>query len=289
MAKAIQQIEKELEALEEQVSAIAQNLEKLYQEYVEILGTTLQQQLIFSVYQICTHEYPQAFLELSLSQQQAFQKKMRELGKEAQEHLKLGGEVLQSIAWEESEEEENSDSEEETEETNFNPNSIKELLNNQPSEPEENSPENVIAWLNLQAEAITMILENVSSNANEILRQAGILPQEFPKEMLDAAVRSEGAGSISNRAPGVLHLMLELERKNNSKKSDEDNEVIQLAIVRLRAAELEFSAPNLNRKRREIRTLEQQLHQLDEQYQKLEQERAIAQAELAWNSSWHQD
>lgn len=289
MAKAIQQIEKELEALEEQVSAIAQNLEKLYQEYVEILGTTLQQQLIFSVYQICTHEYPQAFLELSLSQQQAFQKKMRELGKEAQEHLKLGGEVLQSIAWEESEEEENSDSEEETEETNFNPNSIKELLNNQPSEPEENSPENVIAWLNLQAEAITMILENVSSNANEILRQAGILPQEFPKEMLDAAVRSEGAGSISNRAPGVLHLMLELERKNNSKKSDEDNEVIQLAIVRLRVAELEFSAPNLNRKRREIRTLEQQLHQLDEQYQKLEQERAIAQAELAWNSSWHQD
>jgi predicted phage tail protein len=136
-----------------------------------------------------------------------------------------------------------------------------------------------------------MILENVSSQANTVLQQAGILPKEFPKEMIDAAIQSEGAGTISNRAPGVLHLMLELERKDQqgqSHPSDDENEVMQLAIVRLRVGELEFSAPSLNTKRRTLRNLEQQLQQLDEQYRKLTRERAIAQAELAWRSSWHE-
>jgi hypothetical protein len=110
--------------------------------------------------------------------------------------------------------------------------------------------------------------------------------------MIDAAVHSEGTGTISNRSPGVLHLMLELERKHQSSQSspqDEDNEVIQLAIIRLRVGELEFAAPNLNTKRRTLRNLEQQLQQLDEQYRQLTRERAIAQAELAWRSSWHED
>lgn len=137
-----------------------------------------------------------------------------------------------------------------------------------------------------------MILENVSTQANLLLQQAGVLPQELPQEMIDAAIQSEGAGTMSNRAPGVLHLMLELERKEQqdpSHSSDDENEVMQLAIVRLRVGELEFSAPSLNLKRRTLRNLEQQLQQLDEQYRKLNRERAIAQAELAWRSSWHED
>ncbi len=280
MARTIQQIEKDLTVIEEQVSAIAQTVEKVYEEYIEALGITLEQQLIFSVYQICTQEYPQEFLELSLSEQQAFQKKVRALAREDREHLKLGGEVLQNIAWETSE----------AEETNLNPNPFPEETSNSPQSDSENrSPENVIAWLNLQAKAMTIILENVSSKANRILQESGILPQEFPQEMLEAAVRSQGTGSISNHAPGVLNLMLELEHKNQDRKTEEDREVIELAIVRLRVAELEFAVPNLNRKRREIRTLEQQLEQLNEQYYKFSRERAIAQAELAWKSSWYQD
>lgn len=303
MVRAIQQIETDLKALEQKVSAIAQQIEEAYEDYIQLLGETLQNQLTFSVYQICTQEYPEAFLKLSLSQQQALQKQIRDLGQKAQANFQLGGEILQQIEWSDeqataleemlSEEEDNPEtSDQKDSNSNFNLETLQALLQSGQSPSDENSPENVKVWCYLQAEAITMILENVSSQANTVLQQAGVLPQELPKEMIDAAIQSEGAGTISNRAPGVLHLMLELERKDQqdqSHSSDDENEVMQLSIVRLRVGELEFSAPNLNTKRRTLRTLEQQLQQLDEQYRKLNKERAIAQAELAWRSSWHND
>jgi len=303
MVRPIQQIETDLETLENQVRAIAQKIEKAYEEYIEQLGETLQNQLFFSVYQICTQEYPEGFLKLSLSQQQALQKQIRDLGKEAQANLKLGGAVLQQIEWNDeqaealeemlSEQESVTEDSETRTETDVNAEALQRLLNSgqqEASNSEDNSPEQVRVWCHLQVEAITLILENVSSQANEILQKAGILPQEFPKEMIDAALHSEGTGVISNRSPGVLHLTLELERKHQSGSSQTDeNEVIQLAIVRLRAGELEFVTPHLNTKRRALRHLEQQLQQLDEQYRKLTRERAIAQAELAWRSSWHED
>jgi len=303
MVRPIQQIETDLETLENQVRAIAQKIEKAYEEYIEQLGETLQNQLFFSVYQICTQEYPEGFLKLSLSQQQALQKQIRDLGKEAQANLKLGGAVLQQIEWNDeqaealeemlSEQESVTEDSETRTETEVNAEALQRLLNSgqqEASNSEDNSPEQVRVWCHLQVEAITLILENVSSQANEILQKAGILPQEFPKEMIDAALHSEGTGVISNRSPGVLHLTLELERKHQSGSSQTDeNEVIQLAIVRLRAGELEFVTPHLNTKRRALRHLEQQLQQLDEQYRKLTRERAIAQAELAWRSSWHED
>lgn len=304
MVRAIQQIETDLKALEQKVSAIAQQIEEAYEDYIQLLGETLQNQLTFSVYQICTQEYPEAFLKLSLSQQQALQKQIRDLGQKAQANFQLGGEILQQVEWNDeqataleemlSEEEDNPEtSDQKDSNSNFNLETLQALLQSGQSPSDENSPENVKVWCYLQAEAITMILENVSSQANTVLQQAGVLPQELPKEMIDAAIQSEGAGTISNRAPGVLHLMLELERKDQQDQShssdDEENEVMQLSIVRLRVGELEFSAPNLNTKRRTLRTLEQQLQQLDEQYRKLNKERAIAQAELAWRSSWHND
>ncbi|MDR9402469.1 MAG: hypothetical protein RI580_03420 [Halothece sp. Uz-M2-17] len=302
MVRPIQQIETDLETLENQVSAIAQKIETAYQAYIELLGETLQNQLVFSVYQICTQEYPDGFLKLSLSEQQALQKQVRDLGKEAQANLKLGGDVLQRIEWNDEQAEaleeilsaeEQTTEETENTESQFNLSALQTLLNSgqQESEPDDKSPQKVREWCQLQAEAITMILENVSSEANEILRKTDILPQELPKEMIDAAVHSEGTGAMSNRSPGVVHLMLELERKHQQKSSqqEEEHEVIQLAIVRLRVGELEFAAPSLNTKRRALRNLEQQLQQLDEQYQNLARERAIAQAELAWRSSWHED
>lgn len=303
MVRPIQQIETNLETLENQVREIAQKIEKAYEEYIEQLGETLQNQLVFSVYQICTQEYPEGFLKLSLSQQQTLQKQIRDLGQEAQANLKLGGAVLQRIecndeqaeALEEmlSEQESVTEDSETRTETEVNAEALQRLLNSaqqEASSSEDNSPEQVRVWYHLQVEAITLILENVSSQANEILQKAGILPQEFPQEMIDAALHSEGTGVISNRSPGVLHLTLELERKHQSGSSQTDeNEVIQLAIVRLRAGELEFVTPHLNTKRRALRHLEQQLQQLDEQYRKLTRERAIAQAELAWRSSWHED
>lgn len=325
MARDINLIEKDIEKLQQDVQEISDHLETAYENYTQILGDTLKQQLVFSVYQICTQEYPKGFLSLSLSQQQNLQQKIRELAKTATENLKLGGDLLQMMNLEE----ENDDGEDELEEEASSPNIFSEqwetFSEGQPIEQaasneeefnseqetsqsqesrltqsseetssvgQESTPDNLMAWSNLQEEAMAMILATVSSQANTLLQNMGILPQELPQEMIEAALQTEGAGSISNRAPGVLHLMLEVERKNKDQQSrneNNNNEVMQLAVVRLRVGELEFAAPSLNAKRREIRTTQQQLQKLQEQYNRLTNERAIAQAELAWRSSWHED
>ena len=299
MVRDINLIENDIEQLQQQVQEISNRLGTAYDNYTEILGNTLQQQLVFSVYQICTQEYPQGFLSLSLSQQQDLQQKIRELGKTATENLK--GDLLQMMNLaSESDEEDEEDEEEisspnifsEQWETFSEGKTLEETASDQEMFPrEELTPDNLMVWSNLQEEAIAMILATVSSQVNSLLQQKGVLSQELPKEMIDAALQTEGAGSISNRAPGVLHLMLEVERKNQDQQSrnDNNNEVMQLAVVRLRVGELEFAAPSLNTKRRELRTLQQQLQKLQEQYQRLTNERAIAQAELAWHSSWHED
>lgn len=308
MVRELQTIEKELQTLESQVEEIREKLETAYQEYVEELGDILKQQLIFSVYQVCTQEYPKGFLKLSLSEQQTLQKEIKELVVQAQENLKLGGDILQNLQdnmqleYGESDNLENifsgevntqqTTESEEMIEMRINAQTWQELLGKTPEETEsentEITPEQVINWSNLQEEAIALVLENVSSQANEILHKNHVLPPAFPKEMIDAALQTEGAGSISNRAPGVLHLMLEVERKNQS-ETTEENDVMQLTIIRLRVGELEFAAPTLNTKRRTLRSLNQQLQQLQEQYYRLSKERAIAQAELAWRSSWSQE
>lgn len=304
MTRDINLIENDIEKLQQQVQEISDRLETAYENYTQILGDTLKQQLVFSVYQICTQEYPQGFLSLSLSKQQELQQNIRELGKTATENLKLGGDLLQMM----NVEEDNDDEEDELEEESSSPNIfseqwetfsegkvIEQAASNEEQETSQNkelTPDNLMAWSNLQEEAIAMILATVSSQANTLLQNMGILPQELPQEMIEAALQTEGAGSISNRAPGVLHLMLEVERKNKDQQSrneNNNNEVMQLAVVRLRVGELEFAAPSLNTKRREIRTIQQQLQKLQEQYNRLTNERAIAQAELAWRSSWHED
>lgn len=306
MTRDINLIENDIEKLQQQVQEISARLETAYENYTQILGDTLKQQLVFSVYQICTQEYPQGFLSLSLSQQQELQQNIRELGKTATENLKLGGDLLQMMNVEE--DNDNDDDEDELEEESSSPNIfseqwetfsegkvIEQTASNEEQETSQNqelTPDNLMAWSNLQEEAIAMILATVSSQANALLQNMGILPQELPQEMIEAALQTEGAGSISNRAPGVLHLMLEVERKNKdqqSKNENNNNEVMQLAVVRLRVGELEFAAPSLNTKRREIRTIQQQLQKLQEQYNRLTNERAIAQAELAWRNSWHED
>jgi len=333
MARDLQQIEKELQDLENQAQTIAEQLEQAYQDYTDVLGTTFKQQLIYSVYQLCTQQYPDAFLKLSLSQKQQLQQEVRELTKQAQDQLKLGGEILKQLdSSENNESESNQQSESESksenqqfqesqeilfeqwesfsksenQETSQGQNqtdasdsqrdvdALQQLLGslNQESDDKEKTqpfhPDNVMAWLQLQEEAISTVLENVSSQSNEILRKHSIFPQQFPKEMIDAALQAEGAGSISNRAPGVLHLTLEVERQNQQRKS-EGKEVMQLAVIRLRVGELEFAAPQLNTKRRTIKDLEQQLQQLQKQYRNVSQECAIAQAEHAWRSSWYED
>ncbi|MBH8572357.1 hypothetical protein I8752_04770 [Nostocaceae cyanobacterium CENA369] len=87
MARAIEQIERDIAALQEAIRAIAAELHNAYASYLNSLGQALQKQLILAIYHLCTQGYPENFLKLSLHQRQQLQQAMRKLGQQSARQL----------------------------------------------------------------------------------------------------------------------------------------------------------------------------------------------------------
>ncbi len=88
MARTIQQVKQELEALEQTVTATATQLQNTYEDYLDSLSVSVEKQLILAGYQLCTQIYAESFLQLSFSQREKLQQELRELVKEVKPELK---------------------------------------------------------------------------------------------------------------------------------------------------------------------------------------------------------
>ncbi len=82
MARAIEQIEREIAGLEKAISAIAVELQSAYAKYLTTLGQAVRKQLILASYYLCTQGYPENFLSFSLNQRQQLQHAIRKLGQQ---------------------------------------------------------------------------------------------------------------------------------------------------------------------------------------------------------------
>ncbi|MGK7918703.1 MAG: hypothetical protein AB4080_01670 [Trichodesmium sp.] len=98
---AIAQIRQDLKKIEVAIQEIAKDFYDTYQNYLDVLGKGVGQQLIFASYHICTQKYPEVFLNLSFSQRQKMQEELREIAKIAtqdlQELLDKNPEVRQKL------------------------------------------------------------------------------------------------------------------------------------------------------------------------------------------------
>ncbi|MEB3226741.1 MAG: hypothetical protein VKJ27_00015 [Synechocystis sp.] len=77
MTRSLAKIREQLTQLEAQTETQWHRLGKTYDQYVQHLSRTLQQQAVYAVYQICTQIYPEAFLQLSYNDRHAFQQSIR--------------------------------------------------------------------------------------------------------------------------------------------------------------------------------------------------------------------
>lgn len=87
MVASTEQIKREIKALENTTSAIADEVADLYARYLTTLGQSVRQQLILACYHLCTQNYPERFLRLSFSQRQKLQQAIKGLGKQAEQQL----------------------------------------------------------------------------------------------------------------------------------------------------------------------------------------------------------
>ena len=80
MVNASGHIEQQLSKIQTQTADIATELEALVDSYLKVLSQAGKRQLVLAAYHVCTQIYPDRFLELSLSQRDDLQQRLRELG-----------------------------------------------------------------------------------------------------------------------------------------------------------------------------------------------------------------
>ncbi|NCJ06239.1 hypothetical protein GS597_06855 [Synechococcales cyanobacterium C] len=79
MVALTEQIQQDLKHLEQRVTQVAIELQGLYADYLQCLGSSVQQQLILASYHLCTQTHPEIFLTLSLTQRQTLQQSLQKL------------------------------------------------------------------------------------------------------------------------------------------------------------------------------------------------------------------
>jgi len=288
MARGVEQIERDIAALEEAVSAIAIELRSAYASYLTALGQAEQQQLILASYHLCTQGYPEAFLSLHFSQRQQLQQAIRKLGQYAANQLfALTKTELDLGAGEDGEtgrggEKEMGGGEDDA---NFAP-SPPHPLTPSPSpspSPQPSNPMELATWQQNLELAIASILKILSRDANRLLQQAGILPKKLPEPVLEAAAKAEASAEAMPGPPNLLNLLIETE--NNDQES-EDSGVTYIIAIHLRLSEIEFADATVRAGRNQIRNLLSKVSKLGRDYHKKQRERAVAQAEAAWRASW---
>ncbi len=253
-----QKLKQDLEQIQEQVSLLSVQLRTIYDHYLKDLTQEIKKQLVLAVYHVCTQIYPRNFLTLSFAQREQLQQNIIHTIPEIQNKLL---EIL------------NHSTEDKKGEKEF-------LISN---------PEELVHWLQKIEKAILLGLDQLSKATNHSLQGANIFPPHLPPQVIDFAMQSEATGQSVSGSPNLLNVFVETGQKD---EQDEDSQpptqIAKITAIHLRLVEIELASPNLTIQRRQIRTLSEKLNQLRKQYHKKLQDYAIAEAEMAWRSSWHE-
>lgn len=253
----IEQINRDIAALEETVKAIAIEIENAYISYLTALGQGVAKQLMLATYHLCTQGYPKQFIGLVMSQRQQLQQDIRKLTQTAAEQLLKHAQTEDSFEFSFLQEEKK----------NFS------------------DPVELMKWQFQVEDAIASTLKTLSSQTNSLLQSAEILPNNLPlAPLLEAATSaSDGAPEVtSGSSPNLLNLLIETDSDNESQESS----VTQIIAIHLRLIEIEFADATVRAKRNQIRNISAKLGKLERDYQKKQRERDVAEAEAAWRASW---
>ncbi|ASC72098.1 uncharacterized protein XM38_030520 [Halomicronema hongdechloris C2206] len=155
---------------------------------------------------------------------------------------------------------------------------------------------------------IRTVLQGVTKTANFLLKKAGILP-DLPEVVLAAAAEST-AMDRGPSPPNLLNVLVEMRDRISDDQSEvdldqdldqqeeeeaadhedqDDSRVTHLMAIHLQLSDIEFADPQTSLWRSRLREALAKLKKLGRQYQKKQQEQAIAEAEAAWRAIWYDD
>jgi hypothetical protein len=290
MVGARERIEQDLAELSEAVAALNLEFHSTYEGYLNTLGQAVRQQLILACYHLCTQVAPESFLKLSFNGRQKMQQSIRRLTGVCQEKLRS---LVTESEEEESEEEESEEEEiwEEQEQEEKSPPINYQFQATNYQLPSANYPESLASWQDSIEKSIANILKLLSRDTNRLLQQSGVLPNQLPEPVLEAASQAESSGDSVVGPPNLLNLIIETNDSSGFDNSRETrgNTTIQITAIKLRLSEIEFADADTSAWRQQIRNLSVRLNSIGRDYQKKQRELAVVEAESAWRSSWFED
>ena len=182
----------------------------------------------------------------------------------------------------------------------------------------------VLSWQDDIERTIQDKLCQAAYQINQALKNAQLIPTKVPDRALEAASRADGDGTTD--IPHVIQMLIELDRvesksDQSDNPSDDDDEssgesknsrstdsstniaadrkqrssmqriptLTHVTALQIRLAEVEFHDPLLMRWRRSLREHTLELQSLTREYRKYQRKRSVAEAQVAWRSTWLND
>lgn len=246
MVPEITQIQQSLDKLTNKTIGLARDAHERYKQYLGLLGPAISQKLVSASYHLCTQMYPEAFLTLSLNQQQALQQDLQKLGQNLQEALTA---VLQPLD---------------------------ELITQSAAEPA-----NLVTVLEDLEQAILDALRHTSQQANQLLQEHHIVNISSIELLFDIASKAAEHGRPITSAPHLIKALMDDQNDDSA-----DNKSEPVVAIFLQLSDVEFNDTEVMNERHQLRQLWQKLKSVREVYEKKQQEQKIAEATAAWRASW---
>lgn len=294
MAGAVEQIKREILALEQIAAKTAIEFQDAYADYLLALGQVTQQQLILATYHLCTQGYPEQFLNLSRNQRQLLQQTVRTIAQQTQEHLTMMSRKFEHLLSPEPGVGLAYDS---------GISYLADAVERQKLESDRLTPEDLVQCQQRLEQMIVEQLQEVSCQVNNALQKLGVIPQKLPEPVMAAIVAKSGEATevMAKTPPNILRVLVEPvpepiapDQAENKSAEDSDHAATQPPIaapmyimaIHLQLAEMEFADSTLMVKRNKIRSLAGRLKALRQDYRRKQHELTISEAEVAWRMSW---
>ena len=223
MLRSIDSVQQELELIQQETKQAFRDLYPLCHQYLSQLSQSVKKQLILAAYQICTHIYPDEFLELSLNERFELQNTFKHLSQSF--HDQLLSFLRNSLDFKDHDDLRNHGLEIDKDiprdifQALDNSSDLAPMIEDKSLESQEiTNPEILERWyLSLEKE-VNAALYQLSHQSNYRLQKTRILPSQLPTKILEMAIQAEGKGSSNRQIPNLLDLVIEAKKEDDKDK-----------------------------------------------------------------------
>ncbi len=182
MVASLEQIQQDLSRLRQKSTQLATKLSEAYNSYLEILGESVQKQIVLACFNLCTERHAQAFLSLSLTERQRLQQDIQKLGVELDQSLRdlLGDEHCLR------------------------------------THPDEIDPPDLLEAVTGIEARMGELLRSTSLEINRLLEQQNILQIKSLDTLFEIATKAEEAGRSITNPPLFLKAIIDMKEEESA-------------------------------------------------------------------------